>query len=501
MDKLKSKTIQGLAYLGMAKGAGKLISFVNTIVLARLLTPKDYGLMAIVMVIVGFVGFFNEIGLGSAIKHRAEITSNQINGAFTIALFVSIGLYGMMYLASPAIASYYNSPALVDILHVVASTFIIGAIGSVPDALLARDMRFKVYAGIDFMMIILQCAITLVLAWIGQGVWALVWGFIFSQVFKSACVFYFSGWRPEKLGDLRAATELMKFGASVTYSRVTWYIYSNANTPIIGKVLSAQKVGIYSMAAGLASLPTAHITSLVIRIAAPLFSRLQTEPMRLENALLRLTAGIALMTFPMMIGMMLTAEQLVPVLLGPNWLETIFPLQILCVMGLVKSIDPLITQAFISVNKANITARYTTLCACVIPISVYFGASLGGLIGVAIALVISYPTSSIYLFYCAHKHLNISLKRYFIALRSPIENTVGMALSVICVQFLFQNVLSKQIWTLLLLKVATGALCYLVLLIYGRRDSLQMLQEVASDLGISKDRLSHWPFTRLKKES
>lgn len=500
MDQLKNKTLQGLMYLGVGKGAGKLISFVNTLLLARLLTPEDYGLMAIVMVIVGFIGFFNEIGLGSAIKQRLDIDQNQLNGCFTLALLISSALYLALYYASPAIADYYEHEVLTDVLRFIALTFIIGAIATVPDALIAREMRFKIYAGIEFVMILLQCAITLVMAWFGYQVWALAWGFVASQLFKTVCILYFSNWRPSRFGNIGAATDLMKFGATVTYSRLTWYFYNNAKTLIIGKVLSPQQLGVYSMAATLASLPTSHITSMVIQIASPLFSKMQQDLTRLDNALRRLTSGIALIGFPVMAGMALTASELVPVLLGPNWLEAIFPLQILCILGLFKSVDPLITQAFISIGKANITARYTTLCAVVIPISVYIGAVYGGLVGVAIGLVVSYPISSIYLFYAARVHLDFSMRRYLKALQTPIEACIWMAILVLGFQYLSVHFGFDHLLWLLLSKSLVGIFGYLLFLVYIRQSGLRDCYEVLLELGVSSQKLQRWPFNRLKEQ-
>lgn len=497
MDQLKNKTLQGLMYLGVGKGAGKLISFVNTLLLARLLTPEDYGLMAIVMVIVGFIGFFNEIGLGSAIKQRLDINQTQLNGCFTLVLLISSTLYLGFYLVSPAIASFYEHEALTDVLRFIALTFIIGAIATVPDALIARDMRFKIYAGIEFVMILLQCVITLVLAWLGYQVWALAWGFVASQLFKMLCILYFSNWRPTRFGNIRAATDLMKFGATVTYSRLTWYFYNNAKTLIIGKVLNPQQLGVYSMASTLASLPTSHITSMVIQIASPLFSKMQLDLTRLDNALRRLTAGIALVGFPIMAGMALTASELVPVLLGPNWLEAIFPLQILCILGLFKSVDPLITQAFISIGKANVTARYTTLCAIVIPVSVYIGAVTGGLVGVAIAIVVSYPLSSIYLFYSARIHLDFSMRRYLKALQTPIEACIWMAIMVLGFQYLSVHFGFDNLLWLLLSKTVVGIFSYLLFLVYVRQSGLRDCYEVLMELGVSRHKLQRWPFSKL----
>lgn len=500
MDQLKHKTLQGLMYLGVGKGAGKLISFVNTLLLARLLSPEDYGLMAIVMVIVGFIGFFNEIGLGSAIKQRLDINQQQLNGCFTLALLISSLLYLALYFASPAIASYYEHEILTDILRFIALTFIIGAIATVPDALIARDMRFKMYAGIEFVMVLLQCIITLILAWLGYHVWALAWGFVASQLVKTSCILYFSHWRPSRFGNLHEAADLMKFGATVTYSRITWYFYNNANTLIIGKILNPQQLGVYTMASTLAALPTSHITSMVIQIASPLFSKLQQDLSRLDNALNRLTSGIALIAFPIMTGMALTASELVPVLLGSNWLEVVFPLQILCIIGLFKSVDPLITQAFISIGKADITARYTSLCAVVIPISVYVGALKGGLVGVAIGLVVSYPLSSIYLFYAARVHLDFSMRRYLKALQTPIEACIWMAALVLGFQYFSVYYGYDHLLWLLLSKTLIGTMGYLLFLVYIRQSGLRDCYEVLQELGVSKQKLQRWPFNRLKEQ-
>jgi O-antigen/teichoic acid export membrane protein len=499
VDQLKNKTLQGLMYLGLGKGAGKLISFINTLLLARLLTPEDYGLMAIVMVVVGFIGFFNEIGLGSAIKQRLDITQSQLNGAFTLAILISSLLYIGVYVASPAISKYYQHEVLTDVLRFIALSFIIGAAATVPDALIAREMRFKLYAGIEFAMILLQCLITLALAALGYQVWALAWGFIVSQAFKTLSIIYFSQWKPSRFGDVGAATDLMKFGATVTYSRLTWYFYNNAKTLIIGKILSPQQLGVFSMASTLATLPTSHITSMVIQIASPLFSKLQLEPVRLDNALCRLSSGIALLGFPVMAGMALTAEQLVPVLLGQNWLEAILPLQILCILGLFKSVDPLVTQAFISIGKANITARYTSLCAVVIPLSVYLGAVWHGLVGVSLAIVVSYPLSSVYLFYAARKHLHFSFRRYLRALQTPTEGCIFMAAIVIGLQVMANQSGMNNPLALLGAKTFVGFAAYMFYMIYIRQSGLRDCREVLLELGMSRDKLRHWPFSRLKE--
>ncbi|WP_310565117.1 lipopolysaccharide biosynthesis protein [Hydrogenophaga sp.] len=499
MDDLKKKTLQGLLYLGMGKGAGKLISFATTLVLARLLAPQDYGLMALVMVVVGFLEFFNEIGLGSAIKQRPEITPAQLNGSFTLSLLISTTLFGLLVLAAPTVAAYYDNAALAPVMRVVALSFIIGALATVSDALLARAMQFKLVAAVEFVMIVLQSGTTLLLAWLGHGVWALAWGFIVAQAFKAACLIALARWRPSRLGDIAAALDLIRFGLTVTYSRLTWFLYSNAQTLIIGKTLNAQALGVYAMAESLASLPTGHVTGMVIRVASPLFAKLQHDLQRLNNALLRMTTGLALINYPVMVGMACTASELVPVVLGPQWLQATLPLQVLCLVGLVKTVDPLLTQALTSTGQVRLTARYTTLCAVTVPSGVLLGSLWGGLPGAALGIAVAYPLSAIYLFRTVKRHVHLSLGAYLRAVRMPLEASAWMAAWVLGVAWALRAAGVQQDAVLLTVKVLTGMLAYAVFLIYVRRDGLRDAHEVLCELGVPASRLQRWPFTLLSE--
>ena len=500
MDNLKKMTLQGLLYLGMGKGAGKLISFATTLVLARLLTPQDYGLMAMVMVVVGLLQFFNEIGLGSAIRQRLNITPDQLDGSFTLALLISSALFAGLYAVSPAIAEYYEHPELMPVLRLVGLSFIVGALVTVSDALMARAMRFRPLALVEFVMIVLQSATTLLLAWLGHGVWALAWGFLVGQGFRAVCTFFLAGWVPRRLGGIRAASELMRFGLTVTYSRLTWFTYSNAHTLIIGKTLNPQAVGVYSMAESLANLPTGQVTSMVISVASPLFAKLQTDLKRLNHALLRMTTGLALINYPIMIGMACSANELVPVVLGAHWLEAQFPLQVLCLLGLLKTVDPLLTQALTSTGQVHITARYTSLCAITIPLSIYSGSLMGGLTGVAIGIAVAYPLSAIYLFLSVRRYLQLPLGAYIQAVRLPLEACAWMAAWVLGLAWVVRQAGVTGEATLLAVKIVAGALSYSAFLIYVRRGGLKDAHEVLRELGVSDSKLQRWPFSKLKNE-
>lgn len=499
MENLKKASLQGLLYFGAGHFSGKVFSLITTLVTARLLAPSDFGLFALVMVAQGIFDTFVDLGLDSAIKQRDRVTQEQLDGCFTVSLFLGLSLFSLLFATAQLAARVYDDGLLAPVLQLAAVSLIASGISAVPEALLLRAMQFRLVAGIELTTILLQSGITLLLAWLGYGVWSLAWGFIASQAFKSACIVFFGQWRPSKLGNVSAALGLVRFGLTVTYSRLTWFLYSNAQTLIIGKTLNAQSLGVYSMAESLASLPTGHVTGMVIRVASPLFSKLQKDLDRLNNALLRMTTGLALINYPVMVGMACTATELVPVVLGPQWLEATLSLQILCLVGLLKTVDPLLTQALTSTGQVRYTARYTSLCAVTVPLGVLVGSLSAGLPGAALGIAIAYPLSAIYLFRIVRQHIHLSFEAYLRAVRLPLEACAWMAIWVLGSAWVLRGVGLQSDALLLGTKILIGFLSYIAFLIYVRREGLRDAHEVLCEVGVPASRLQRWPFTLLSK--
>ena len=495
MSSLRSKTVKGVAVLGAGKGFGRIISFAITIVLARILSPDDYGLMAMAMVICGFISFFNEIGLGSAIIQRKDVTARQLDGAFSISVIASISLYGFTYLVAPSIGDFYNNEQIADMLVVLAISFVIGAFATVSNALISKNMQFKALAGIELTTILTQAALTLTFALLGYEAWSLVFGFIFAQLIRAVLVIIFARWRPTTFGAFTEAIDLIKFGLTVTYSRLTWYAYSNAATFIIGKVSGEKQLGIFSMAATLAGLPTEHLTSLIRQVASPVFAKLQDNLAELNKLLYGFTAGLAMITFPVLAGIGVTAPELIPILLGEQWLAVIFPVQALSVMGLIKSISPLLTQALTSTGKVNITAKYTTICSVIVPLAVLFGVLWQGINGVAIVLPLVYSLLFIILLLLCRKHINLCIPQYLSPLITPLSGCMVMAFGVYVSNVLLASYLNVGL--LFFVEVLIGVVIYLWWLIYIRSEGLLQLKEILQEVGVGQHKLQRWPFSRI----
>ena len=492
---LRSKTVRAIGHLGLGGALGKIVSLGTTLVMARLLSPADYGLMAMAMVVVGFVGFFNEVGIGSAIVQKPKLTSTEVNGCFAIALIASVVLALLTFLLSGVTARFFGNPRLEGMISVLSLAFILGAFGTVPLAFLRKELHFKAIAGITILSIIVQSALCLVLAWRGLGVWSLVWGALAANAVQSVGAFWLSPWRPRGAYDLREATGLVAYGLKVTSSRVFWYLYSNADKVIIGKVLGERSLGIYDMAFSLATLPSSQVTTLATNVASPLFAKLQSDLDKLRAFILHFTRGIAYITYPALIGMLVCSPELVAVILGDKWSDLLVPFGALCLMGLIKSVDPLLSQVLIATGHAGKLSKYTLMCGIVMTLAVLVGAHFGGLRGVSLVWLLVYPLLSVKLLHDVCQITGMRMLEYYRALLPVLVASIAMAAVVLVVRA-WLLAMGVPVFATLAAEVAAGGLTYVLWIVYLDRRGMSEIRQVLVDLGMSEQKLDRWPFNR-----
>ena len=490
---MRSKTIRAMGHLGLGSALGKIISLGSTLVLARILSPNEYGLMAIAMIIIGFIGFFNEVGIGAAIVQKSELTTTEVNGCFAIAVLISFLLFLATIAASESIAVFYGNPQLKAMIAVLSFGFLLGAISTIPMAFLRREMQFKAIAGTNLLAIAIQSIFSVILAKLDYGVWALVWGFIVSNLITSIGFFILSPWRPRGKYDIREASKLVIYGLHITSSRIFWYLYTNADKAIIGKLLGVKSLGVYDMAFSLATLPSGQVTTLVVNVATPLFSKLQHQLPELNSVMLKLTRGLAYITYPALIGMLVCSRELIMVALGPQWDDVLIPFSALCLMGLIKSVDPLLSQVLISVGHAKKLSAYTALCSVVMLVGVVIGAKLDGLRGVSIVWVTVYPILSIKLLNDVCKITGMSMLAYYRNLRPALQGATLMGLVVLAMREIALPLVASTPF-LLVLEISCGILVYFLWLVYLDRKGFAEIKQTIIDLGVAEGRLNRWPF-------
>jgi O-antigen/teichoic acid export membrane protein len=473
----------------------KLLSLGATLVLVRLLSPADFGLVAIATTITGVIGFFNEIGLGSAIVQRQGVSGDEVNGCFGIALIASTLLCAVTAALAWPMAHYYAMPELRDVLLVLAACLYFGALNTVPLALLRKNLRFQPVLWCGALTVVVQACVAIPLAASGARHWAIVIGFVVGQSAGTLWYWLASGWRPAWPMDLGKGRELMGYGLNITATRVLWHLYMNADKLIIGKMLGAHAVGVYDVARSLANLPTSQISGVATNIASPVYARLQADLPRLRESMLRLVRGVAYLTFPVLCGMAVLAAPLIATLLGPTWVDAVWPLRALCVAELVASVANLQTQLLISSGHVGRLVRYNMICALVLPAALAGGAWAGGLMGVALVWAGVYPVVYLWLLREVLRVTALSWRGFAASLARPATGTAFMCAWLITAQPLLVQL--QQAGMQLVAGIVLGALAYMAFVIYLDRAGLAEIRHVLIDLGVPAQKLAHWPFARL----
>lgn len=492
---LQTKATKGMAHLGAGGVLSKIISLGTTLVLARLLSPADYGVMALAMIVIGFVGFFNEVGIGAAIVQKAELTVTEVNGCFVIAILLGLLLTGGTIFGSYFAAVFFKAPQLQTMIATLSMAFVLGSLNTVPLAFLRKNMQFKGIAALNILEVITVTVVSLPLAIAGWGAWSMVWGFLAANATKTIGSYLLSSWRFNSNYSVREAKTLLTYGLNVTLSRVFWYFYTNIDKVIIGKILNVRAVGVYDMAMSLATLPSSQITSIVTNVASPLFARLQHDLPEISSTILKLTRGIAYITYPVLIGMLVCSHEFIIVILGDKWLDMLVPFGALCIVGLLRSVDPLLSQVLISTGHATKLSAYTAMCGVAMAGSVLVGGLLDGLRGVSLVWLTIYPILTLKLLSDISSITGLSMWSYYKNLGPVLMATFFMGIVIFGVRTGMLYVTGYAPF-ILIAEIVTGMLAYVGWMIFMNPKSIREIEQVLRDVGVPQQRLNFWPFVR-----
>jgi PST family polysaccharide transporter len=328
------RTARGGLVTMIAHGLKFVVSILATAVLARLLTPQDYGLIGMVAVATLFVAMFKDMGLSLATIQKAEINYDQISTLFWVNVTISFCIMLLMMLAAPVVAWFFGEPRLTLITVVTASGFLIGGLAVQHEALLRRQMRFFVLSGITFASITLGYAVGIMLAWYGFRYWALVYSQLTLLATNTAGVWLACRWRPGRPKRDSGVRSMLRFGGDVTGYSMINYFSRNTDNLLIGRFGGAQSLGLYNKASQLLGLPTDQINEPLFSVAIPALSRLTDSPERYRQAYLRMMEKVIMLTMPIVGLMLVASDWLVQLVLGPQWNGAAPILVFMCIAGL-----------------------------------------------------------------------------------------------------------------------------------------------------------------------
>lgn len=454
---LKRKIVSAVFWVGATKLSGQIISWFITVYVARLLSPDDYGLMGMSFVVIGFVALFNEFGLGSAIIHNKTISKEDLSSICWLVIIINAALYASAWLAAPLMAAWFGEPELAALLRVIALSLLINGVGFVPNNMLAKELAFGRRSVAEFAGNLSGGAATLLFALYGYGVWSLAYGSIVLTAVTN--VIYLAGypWLPDLNISLTKIKTMLNFGVKVAMARLLWYVYSNADFLIAGKLLGKTSLGFYSLAFQFASIPQEKIVSMLTQVAYPGFCEVQNDNTLMRRYFLKTIRLTAFATFPLFIGMSVVADDAVRVFLTEKWAPVILPLQVLCVVSTLRAINAMNAPLVVAKGRPGLAMLNNLIFAVVLPIAFYIG-SFYGLEGFSYSWLIVFPIIFLISASISIATIELRMVEYLKTLTHPLFATMFMVIAVMVVKHTAIGSMDRL--PRLVVSCLTGALAY-----------------------------------------
>lgn len=381
---LRARVSRGLFWEGGAALLGQGLSFLVSVLLARLLAPEYFGLISIATLAIQSLVFLQELGFSSALIYRQKDMEAAANTAHWTILISSALLYVAAFVLSPLVAQFFRSPEVTPVLRVLALTIVINSFSRVPYTLLAKELDFRKKVLPEVVSSTVGNLAALLLAWVGWRVWALVAGELISAALVTILVYLVSTWRPKFQFVRSLFDELFGYGKHIAVSQILIFGITNIDDLFVGRMLGQAALGQYGLAYKISNTPATNITRLVNRVTFPAFSIMQASQERMRSAFFRQVRFVGALAMPIGIATIVFARDFVYAVLNESWAPAIVPMQILAVYGVIRSIAANMGIIFQAGGKPQWLASIATWRLITMAVLLYPFIRWGGLVGVSL---------------------------------------------------------------------------------------------------------------------
>lgn len=384
---LKRKATSGIFWAALQKYSTMLIQFISGIILARLLTPYDYGCIGMLAIFMVLAEAFIDGGFGSALIQKKRPTQEDYSTIFFWNLGMAAVLYAVLYFSAPAIAKFYNIPLLCSVLRVQGIILFIYAFNIVQRNQLRKKLKFKALSVVAFISSIISLTVTVIMAYHGYGVWALVTLHILTAAIPALFFWFYVKWRPVCTFSWASFKELFNFGFYVFLTHLLNQFAGQIQGVLIGKFYSASTMGYYSKAHKTESLASNSISSVMNQVVYPLYAEVQDDKVLLGKMIQKLTMTLAYLTFPLLFLLLLCAKPLFVLLYSDRWLESVPYFQVLCVAGLAMCLQSVNLMSISAIGKSKTMFTWTVVKRLVGIVFIVSGLFLYGMKGILAGMV------------------------------------------------------------------------------------------------------------------
>ena len=388
MAELRRSSIRGGSVTLASQAINIAIQLASTVVLARLLSPEDYGVMAMVLAVTGFAGLFRDLGLSSAAIQKKDLTTTQQSNLFWLNLAMGAALTALVAAASPLVAWFYGKPELTTVTLVLSSTFLIGSFGAQHGASLVREMQFTRQAVATISGAIIGLVIAIALALRGFSYWSLVWGNLGGAIVTTILLLALSPFCPGLPARGTGVREMLRFGANITAFDFVNYFSRNLDNIIIGRFCGAEPLGLYNRAYSILMLPINGIRGPINMVAFSAMSKLQGDPQSLRSYYCKTTSLIALLSMPITAFLFVAAEPLIEITLGPKWHGAVPIFSLLAIAAFIQPASGFAGSLLLSIGAGGRMLHCALFNGAIVILSFVVGVRWGA-VGVALSYAIA----------------------------------------------------------------------------------------------------------------
>jgi O-antigen/teichoic acid export membrane protein len=479
---LKTKTVHGVLWVGLYYITNLLISLIINLILARLLLPEDFGMVAMAMILINSLLLFQGLGINAALIRWADVSTCVTSTAFYLILGVSLSLAIVGYFITPSIAIFFDNATLMPVIKVLILTIIIGATGVVPATLLDKHLEFRKQIWLSLVPTLVFGFTATLLAWLGAGVWSIVWAKLIQTTLSAILVWFVSSWRPTWEFDVAVAQQLFVYGKDITFTSVLIFIFLTVDNTIVGKLLGEHALGLYTTAFIWGNLSATSIGAIFGRVLFPTFAVLQHDLPRTRKLFLKVLRFISIFTLPIAVGLAVIAEDMVSSLYKPEWIDMVPLIQVLAVYGMLRSLGTILGPLFMACGRQALMLKIVTFQVLLAVILIYPVTMRFGAIGTSLLLTsIMLLTMIIYLI-AATIVLKIPRTEYFQFSYPQIVATAIMALLII----ILRHQLSGSFIKVVIISLVGAGIYATALFLIGKNHLIDEFHEIYQSLLANK---------------
>lgn len=424
-----ARAVGSVIWTYVSLGGSKLLVFASSLILARLLTPAEFGQVGFALLVISYLDTIGDLGVSAALIYEQKRPEQAAHVAFIISLIMGIVWFVLAMLGAPLIARFFKDPAVVPLVRVLAWIFVLTALGNVHDALLRRELDFKQRLIPDLARALLKGTASVLLALLGGGVWSLVWGQLLGAAASTLALWMIVPWRPRWRVSWDLLREMLRYGSQIVSVNVLSAIIHHADHVIVGRLLGSVALGFYGMASRLPEFFVTMVIWVVGNIAFPAYARLQGDRPTLQRAFLVTLRYLSLVTVPTGVGLAVLGAPVILTLYGPQWEPSIPVLQALALAGCLRSLGSHAGDVYKAVGRPDILVRVGLVRAVVLVPTLVWGAG-GGIGTVALAQLTITGASTLLNLYIASRVLTLPLKTLLAQFKPAAISTAVMLMGL-----------------------------------------------------------------------